>query len=348
MNPRTPVHFSLPHAAPSPWPRQPQETLPTQTRAWVEARIQALATPASLQLVTITEGEELQALAPLQRSGDWLREVPQMFEPTDLVYASEDALQALADALARQPYALHLERIPLGSPTVAALRRAFAGRGILRMREAMATPLIELDGRWEDIESRLPARRRADLRCAARLAERLGAVSYELHTPRDQQELDALLHTAYAVDNRSWKALENSALSTNRIQGDFFRRYTRAALPEGVLRFAFLRINGLPVAMQIGIVWHQRFWLLKMSYDRAFGRCSPGHLLIWHTLQQAARDRLLSYEFMGLIDDWVTHWTMTLRRYVEIRAFPLRIPALRAYTRSAAQNAYSRLRGRWR
>ena len=74
--------------------------------------------------------------------------------------------------------------------------------------------------------------------------------------------------------------------------------------------------------MQIAAEWQWRFWLLKISHDQAFSRCSPGQLLMLHTLRHAARSGLSSYEFMGVMDDWTALWTQQTRRYVQVRAIP--------------------------
>ena len=306
------------------WPALPTNgfAIPMQSRAWVQARLRLLAQPSAVRLFAVRTGEAVDAIAPLFRHGRWLRELPLMFEPSDLVWSTPDSLRRLATALAAQPLPLYLERVPADSPTIAALRRAYALRGVLRLRPAMPTPFIELGEGARDIDACLNAGRRSDLRRAERRAQALGAVTCELHSPAGGEELAPLLDEAYGVEARSWKAARGTALSTDRAQGEFIAAFAREASREGLLRIALLRIDGRAAAMQIGVQWRRRFWLLKSSYDQAHASCSPGQLLMLHTLRHAISEGLLSYEFMGVMDDWTRLWTRRTRQYLQVRAYP--------------------------
>lgn len=295
--------------------------IPMQSRAWLQARLRLLAQPSAARLFAVRTGEAVEAIAPLFRHGRWLRELPLMFEPSDLVWSTPESLRRLAAALAAQPLPLYLERVPADSPTIAALRRAYALRGLVRLQPAMPTPFIELGEGACDIDRCLNAGRRSDLRRAERRAMALGAVACELHAPAGDA-LAPLLDEAYAVEARSWKAAGGTALTEDRMQGEFIASFAREASREGVLRIALMRIDGRPVAMQIAVQWRRRFWLLKSSYDRSCASCSPGQLLMLHTLRHAIRDGLLSYEFMGVMDDWTRLWTRRTREYVQVRAYP--------------------------
>ena len=293
-----------------------------QTHAWMQARTASLLQPLDLRLYAVMDGHTMEALAPLLRIDDWLREPPLLHEPGDLIWSTPEGLQELASMLAAQSLPVFLERVPIDSPTLPALRRAYAGRGMVRVRPAMPTPVIELDARWQDFDACFNAGRRSDFRRVERRAQSWGEVRYEIHSPTSAAELAVLMDEAYSVETRSWKEGAGTSLTADAWHGDFFRRFTRDALPTGMLRIAFLRIGGQAVAMQIAAEWRRRFWLLKISHDQAFSRCSPGQLLMLHTLRHAALSGLLSYEFMGVMDGWTALWTRETRRYVQVRAIP--------------------------
>lgn len=295
--------------------------IPTCTRAWISARA-ALVPNAAIRLFAIEDTEKTAALLPVIRHNDWLHELPRMFEPSDLVWSSVDSLAALAAMFARQPLPLRLERVPLDSPSIHALQRAFRWRGIVITREAMPTPTIELSGCVSNPEACLTRRRQSDLRRAERHAIQLGQVKFEFHAPRSEIDLKALMRETLEVEACSWKVEAGTALTTDQSQGAFFETFTRVAMQEGILRIALLRIDGHAIAMQIACEWQQRYWLLKISHDQAFSSCSPGQLLIWHTIREAARNGLLSYEFMGIMAPWTKHWTKHHRRYLCVQAIP--------------------------
>lgn len=325
------------------WPSA-TAAMPTQTHAWTQARWRILPPAAARHLLACQDADGTQALAPLVRAGGWLREPPTLFEPSDFIWRDPAGLQRLADALAAQPLPVDLERLPAQSPTLPALQRAYAGRGILLVRPAMATPVIHLAGRGPDADAWFNAGRRSDFRRLERRAAAFGTATYELHAPATAEQAAALLHQAYAVEARSWKSAAGTALTADATQGAFFRLFAPAAGAEGFLRIAFLRIEGQAVAMQIAAEWQQRFWLFKITHDQAFAPCSPGQLLLRHTLRHAAARGLLSYEFMGLMAPWTELWTRDTREYLHVRAIPFSVAALIMAARSGARAALRPLR----
>ncbi|MEX8517532.1 MAG: GNAT family N-acetyltransferase [Leptothrix sp. (in: b-proteobacteria)] len=306
--------------------------LPMQHPAWVISCVTTFVTHSQLTLLAAGDQPLRRALAPLWCSGPgrWshleLLGSAQTGEPSDLLWSDETALQALADQLARQRLAIKLNRVPADSPTLPALRRAFHGRGLMLVREAQGTPTLALDPSWLWPNDKFNAGRRSDFRRAERHAERLGGLSFELHEQLSEQELDRLLDEAYAVEARSWKGASGSAMLHDPMRGAFFRRYAHAAMRSGMLRLALMRIGGLAVGMQIAVEWQDRFWLLKIGYDAAYSKCSPGLLLMLHTVQHAAERGLKSYEFLGSPAPWTSLWTRTLRPCVRVLAYPASVP----------------------
>jgi len=268
------------------------------------------------------------ALAPLVERGGIVSRlemlgVRELYEPMDFLYDDPSHLSTLAEALAGMGAVLCLGRLPADSPVIAALRKAYRLRGWVHTLPAASYPYISLNGAWIEPERQFNAGRRSDFRRARRHAEKMGPVSYVMASPTPA-ELEPLLEVAYAVERSGWKADKGAALGVNSALGDFYRRYAAAACEKGILRLFFLCIGGHAVAMQLAVELHDRFWLLKIGYDEQFSRCSPGTLLMLHTLKHAATRGLSSYEFLGLTESWTSNWTQSLRPCVSLRAYPLR------------------------
>ena len=142
---------------------------PMQHPIWVRACIEAFGTGAEFQATVVGPARQVTAIAPLlrRRNGLGYLEVPGVAvlrEPTDLIYADPSALASLARALAGLGCAVYLKRVPVDSPTLAALRDAYRGRGVVTGRPADACPAIALDATWEEPERQFNAGRRSDLR----------------------------------------------------------------------------------------------------------------------------------------------------------------------------------------
>ncbi|MGQ0559845.1 MAG: GNAT family N-acetyltransferase, partial [Sphingosinicella sp.] len=218
--------------------------------------------------------------------------------------------------------AVELDRLPADSPLIPALRTAMRGRGLVSIRRARSGPTVRLDSGWQQPESRINSGRRSDGRRAARKAAALGEVSYEILSPC-AHEFDALFDEAAAVELRSWKAEAATAISSDRAKELFFRCFFRRACEQGTFRLALLRIGGEIAAMQMGLETLGRFWLFKIGFDERFGHCSPGNLLMLHSIGWAAGRGLVSYELLGSTEAWITtFWTREQHLYVKLRTYP--------------------------
>lgn len=299
---------------------------PMQHYAWTRACLETFAADYELQVVVVGAPQQPRAIAPLVRRRNGaprleLLGVSELYEPADFLYADPCALASLTDALVRLRASLFFARIPADSPSVAALRRSYRGRGIVITRPASGCPWIPLDASWTHPERNLRPGRGSDLRRARRVAEKMGALSFEISSPTPT-ELGPMLEEALRVEAAGWKGSQGTALATDAVRGHFYRHYAAAASQKGILRLCFLRIGGRSVAVQFAIECGDRFWLLKIGYDEEFARCSPGTLLMLETVRYAAAGGLRSYEFLGGVEPWTQMWTQLVRPYISVRAYP--------------------------
>jgi CelD/BcsL family acetyltransferase involved in cellulose biosynthesis len=147
-------------------------------------------------------------------------------------------------------------------------------------------------------------------------------VSFEILSP-EADAFDALFEEAIGVEARSWKGEAGTAIAADRAKESCFRHYFRSACEQGSFRIAFLRIDGRAVAMQMAIETLGRYWLFKIGFDEAFERCSPGTLLMLHTIGWAAERELEAYELLGNLEPWIAQfWTREQHDCVWVRAYP--------------------------
>jgi CelD/BcsL family acetyltransferase involved in cellulose biosynthesis len=313
---------------------------PVQSYQWARAWVEAFSHRYDIHVVTVGPTDRPFGIAPLVRKLGGL-DVEQLGghdprEPADLLFTDERAAEDLALALAALGRPLVLQRLPARSPAVPALRRAFRSRGLLVVRPQPSSPFIRLDETWLEPERNFNVGRRSDFRRAYRIAETSGPVRTEIHDP-NAEEVQPLLAEALAVEEAGWKGRAGTALSKDRSLRDFYTRYASLAASEGILRIAFLRIGDRQVAMQLAVESHRRFWLLKIGYDENFARCSPGTLLMLHTVRYAAEKGLASYEFLGTEEPWTRMWTRLGHPTVSVRAYPAGVPGARALAADAIQ-----------
>ena len=319
-----------------------------QRWAWTRACAQAFGERHELRVAVVEDASEVVAIAPLAARRDGvtrlgLAGVDELSEPGDFVYRDGAALERLASGVARLARPLHVARIEAGSPTVDALRRAYARRAIFHRRGVASYPWIPLDEGWREPEQKFSSDRRSDLRRARRRADQLGEVTVDVISPR-KDELPPLLDELYDVEAAGWKGREGTALAADEPRRLFFTALAEVAADAGFLRLAFLRIGGRAAAAQLAAECGRRFWLLKVGYDEEFKRTSPGSLLMIETIRHAAGAGFESNELLGTSEPWTRVWTDQERACVALRAYPIRPGGLGA----AALDARRLLRGRGR
>ena len=321
-----------------------------QRYAWTRAFAETSGRDDSLKVAVVEDGAGVSAIAPLamRRNGVTrlgLAGADQLFEPGDFVYRDRDALERIAEGVARLRWPLHLARVEAGSPTVEALRRACRRRTIFYRRMVAPYPSLQLDESWREPEQKFSSDRRSDMRRARRRAEQFGEVTAEVVSP-SVEELPPLLEEIYRVEAAGWKGREGTALAIDDARRLFVTRLAEGAATAGFLRLAFLRIDGRAAAVQLAAECGGRFWLLKVGYDEEFKRSSPGSLLMLETVRVAAAQGLESYELLGTAESWTRAWTDRERACVALRTYPRRPAGLAAAAIDAGQLARRRLSAR--
>jgi CelD/BcsL family acetyltransferase involved in cellulose biosynthesis len=321
---------------------------PMQQYAWMKACSDAFTACGKLQLIVIgASAGQPGALGPLVMRGSRLNRleclgVNELYEPTDFPHSDPASLATLVETLVELRRPLLLQRILADSPVLKALQESFKSCGILITRPATGYPWIALDESWGEPEKKLSASRRSSLRRAQRKAAEIGAVEFEILSPKPR-ELAPLLSEALHVEAASWKGRNGSAHLADAYRRRFFEQYTAIASEKGILRLCFMRIDGRPVATQLAVESGGGFWLLKVGYDETFGRCSPGNLLMLETLRYAVQCGLRTYEFLGSAEPWTEIWTDRIRPCVSVWAYPNNFRGAAALVWDATRFGWDRL-----
>lgn len=303
---------------------------PMQQYSWNLACNEAFLNNSELYVITSYSKSVLYAIAPLYYPRGFLYPcqmigVNELMEPSDFIYHDLNSLLSITDFLAQKRTPLLLQRVPIESPTLVALKSSYRYRGIIVSNLLSNYPYIPLHTTWDNCESRLSNRLRSDIRRAHRKAIAIGEVKSNIYTPSSHSEVEKLFNEFLQIEASGWKGTSGNPLAGNPSQRAFFKKYCNAAHEAGILRFCTISIGGRIAAMQLAVVTNQRFWLLKICYVDTYENCSPGSLLTHETLRYAVESGLKSYEFLGSAEAWTRRWTLHERSSIQICAYPFTI-----------------------
>jgi CelD/BcsL family acetyltransferase involved in cellulose biosynthesis len=318
---------------------------PMQHFIWSRACAETFKAAGKLQIVSVGSDDRPTALAPLVKRNRIFSRlemigVKELYEPMDFLYSDQASLEILARSLVKQGVPILLRRMPADSPAISAIQGAFLNRGIVHTLPVDPYPYIELNDDWKEPEKRFNSGRRSDFRRAQRHASQFGELSFEILSP-SAAEVGPLMEEAYQIELASWKGEAGTALAADPVRGAFYKHYALAASERGILRLVFMRIDGQAAGMQIAIECDQKFWLLKIGHDDKFSKCSPGTLLMLHSVSYAASRGLKTYEFLGIAEPWTRTWTELLRPCVSLRAYPFSLGGIAVMSCDAARRMLS-------
>lgn len=293
---------------------------------WLRACALSLACDARFEIVSAMSNSQPIAAAVFSRAGKiaprlHLLGAEELLYPTDVLYKDQSSAVALAEAVVNRKLPARFGHFDAGSAFLEALTDASRSAAFMLTTEIHGAPYIRFDDTWRDPETKLKARRRSDLRRRLKKAEVLGAVTFDVLSPKPH-EVDTLIEEAIAVEANSWKGRSRTALAYDQTQQAFFRHYARLASEAGILRLAFMRIDGKAVAMQIAALCDNAFWGFKSGYDEAYREFSPGMILFREVVRYAANSGVATHEFLGKPAPWTQEWTTDQRPLVRLRYYP--------------------------
>lgn len=320
---------------------------PLLSPTWLLPAMESFHATAPIRFIAVLENDRLLALAPLVRSSGGFRSrltVPgteRLGEPGGLLACDSASAKTLSAALKKLPYPLILLRVPDHQPWHT---QKHGGRifPLTVFRQTSGTPFVDLTDGYEAYMASRSSRRRSDLRRAERRLAEFGEVGIDVLRPTPH-EVPSILDRAIAVESKSWKGREGSAIATREDLSRFFSRFCEMGAGTGNLRIAFLKVGERDVATQIGIVANSRFWVMKIGYDEEFKKGSPGLLLCIRLIEWSSANDLSGYEFLGSEESWVTPWSTSVKAHNVFVSYPFSFWGIFTLSNDILRKAYGKL-----
>ena len=287
---------------------------PLLTFEWIQSASEAFYSHNKPFIGVLSDGTSITGIAPLILKGKGVNKslrligVEYLGEPSGLLYQNADSLKQLFCAIKHLKIPFFLERIPVVQTQYSILKRGLISfSGIRFYKSSTSTRYLPIDTNWENYWFSLPSKRRNDLRRARKKAEAMGSIQVSIQSP-SSSSIKTVLSEAYQVEDKSWKGRNRTSILANKRLKSFFSTFCNRALHHNWLRIGFLRVDDHTIATIIGLVFCNRFWLLKVGYDQQWAKCSPGMLLITECIHYAFEQHLEGFEFLGSDESWLRAW----------------------------------------
>ena len=301
------------------------------TPEWYDAYL-ATAPEVEPFVVAVGDDERPHTLLPLVRRGKALgfaaASVGDCFGPLcdrdGEAVGLELAAAALVDALPRWRVA-SLQRVEEAAVDATALALRLAGARLV-VTDTTGLPTVRLDGlTWADYLTGRSRNFRSDLKRKERALARSHRVEYvPVH---ESEDVEAALDQHFALHELRWPTARADRNRRRRVEA-FHREFARRAAGRGWLRLWQLRVDDRAVASWYGWNVGARYAYYQAGLDPAWGRFSPGTLLLARTIRAATEERCTTYEFLLGEEQYKRRFSTDMHNVVTLTVAPGPSPRL--------------------
>jgi CelD/BcsL family acetyltransferase involved in cellulose biosynthesis len=315
------------------------------TRAWVSLWSRRFATRAVPLIVVGYDTSGPVALAPLFSTPEGTVELPVNFlSPRGeflMLDGRSDGFVPRALALLRSRPARPVFRsVPTRSRTFERLASCARGAGYLfNARPVRSSPCLDVDGSWDAFLESVPRRRAARWAKQYRRLEREGKVRVTVWESGSDAADAAGRFTD--LEARSWKERQGTSIRGRGLE-DFYREIVSTMSVQGWMRSYSLELNRRTIAFALGALYRGTHFILKTSYDEAYGKLSPGVCLFYQVVRRDFDDGVSLIDFLGEESRWKNEWASGRTEHAHVRLYPISAEGLFRYAVDAGARPLAR------
>ena len=251
-----------------------QEPAPMQL---ADMQLPLLLDNPKAKVLTVRQLDGLLLALPVQSARNFDRSAKSDFTCNSLPLISQCQAQESVLALVNQlKRPLLLKDLPLDSQFVGQLKLA---AGHLRVVQDWQRAALTVNGTYQDwLDNNFDKKRRKEFkRLRNRLAEQ---GDLNLETLNQTSDFTRFAKDFIELEAKGWKGKRGTAIAGQFGRASTFNQICQRLHQSGRLRFWILRFNGKAIAALFGVVSGSQAQIVKITYDEAFAKYSPGVLLV--------------------------------------------------------------------
>ena len=165
--------------------------------------------------------------------------------------------------------------------------------------------VLELPTSREELLNTFSKKQRANIRYARSRLERAGGGTFEL---ANSETLTSALDELFTLHANRWQAAGEAGVLYDPAVQRFHRIAAPALLREGLLRLYQLRVGQRTIAVIYSLFFRDTAYCYIQGFDPAFAELSPGTLLMFHVIEDAAHHGISRFDFLRGEEAYKLHW----------------------------------------
>jgi len=137
----------------------------------------------------------------------------------------------------------------------------------------------------------------------------------------DEEDIERAYSELLTIEEQSWKHDHGTAISAKDHQREFYGKMCREMAKAGMLHLSILRLDGKPVAYDLGIMAGNVYYYLKTSFAEEHRRASPATVLRANMVRIMLEKGMKIMNFPAEPYEWETHWTPEYRWHDEVSIY---------------------------
>jgi CelD/BcsL family acetyltransferase involved in cellulose biosynthesis len=252
--------------------------------------LEAFGLEKSFRLVTIWNGDRLDAVLPLERTGSfkglplpalssWRHRHCLLCTPLVRADGAVETLAALIDWLrGERTSIIGLQYIPTEGPFSQALAEALKAANIKPfVLDGYARPVLRRAKDGETyVNEFIPRKERQELRRREKRLNEQGTLTQVALAPGE--DVGRWIDEFLKLEASGWKGKEGTAMACSEANRRFLTETFAAAYQRGRLEMVGVDFNGKPLGRCTGFIAGKGAYAFKPAYDEAFAKFSPGIL----------------------------------------------------------------------
>ncbi len=157
----------------------------------------------------------------------------------------------------------------------------------------LVSPIVDLRAfsTWSDFEKSLSPNLRTDVRRRKRRVAEMGPVSLLVYGKQDVSDAKKAVEEMFDAHAQQWQGTPSETYFESPGIKEFYKELIDRLLPQGLLHFSRLMIDGSVAAWHFGFLHRQSLHWYKPVYSHDHAHLSPGKLILAYLVEQGIEEK---------------------------------------------------------